>query len=47
MKRLLVVGLGSIGRRHTDNFSAYFDEIDMLNNYNINKKDLIDYLDER
>jgi hypothetical protein len=25
--------------------TKYFDEIDRLNNYNFNKKDLIDYLD--
>ena len=26
--------------------TKYFDEIDKLNNHNINKKDLIDYLDK-
>jgi hypothetical protein len=26
--------------------TKYFDEIDKLNNHNINKKDLVDYLDE-
>ena len=30
MKNILIVGLGSIGRRHTDNFSKYFDEIDIV-----------------
>ena len=30
MKNILIVGLGSIGRRHTDNFSHYFDEIDIV-----------------
>jgi predicted dehydrogenase len=47
MKNILIVGLGSIGRRHTSNFSKYFDEIDIVdinpdridqanNEYNIN-----------
>ena len=30
MKSLLVVGTGSIGRRHIDNFSKYFDKIDIV-----------------
>jgi len=30
MKNILIVGLGSIGRRHTENFSNYFDEIDIV-----------------
>ena len=47
MNNILIVGLGSIGRRHTDNFSKYFNEIDIVdinpdrleqakNEYNIN-----------
>ena len=30
MNNILIVGLGSIGRRHTDNFSKYFNEIDIV-----------------
>ena len=30
MKNILIVGLGSIGRRHVDNFGKYFDEIDIV-----------------
>ena len=29
MNKILIVGLGSIGRRHTDNFSNFFDKIDI------------------
>ncbi len=29
-KNLLVVGIGSIGKRHIDNFSVYFDSIDIV-----------------
>ena len=30
MKKLLIVGLGSIGRRHASNFTEYFNEIDIV-----------------
>jgi predicted dehydrogenase len=30
MNNILIVGLGSIGRRHTDNFGRYFKEIDIV-----------------
>ena len=30
MKKILIVGLGSIGRRHTENFSKFFDSIDIV-----------------
>ena len=39
MKKVLIVGLGSIGRRHTENFSKYFESIDIvdINNERINQ----------
>ena len=30
MKSILVVGTGSIGRRHADNFSKYYQNIDIV-----------------
>ncbi len=30
MNKILIVGLGSIGRRHTDNFSKYCKFIDIV-----------------
>ncbi len=55
MKNILIVGLGSIGRRHTDNFSKFFDKIDIVDinedrikqaedTYNINQS-FLDYKD--
>ena len=29
-KKLLVVGIGSIGKRHIDNFKDYFNKIDIV-----------------
>ena len=29
MKKILIVGIGSIGRRHIENFSNFFDIIDI------------------
>ena len=29
MKKILVIGTGSIGKRHIDNFSKFFDKIDI------------------